>query len=122
MNVPSAQGGGVEGIGTQDLAVGGDYQGVVMVELVADFGDIGRLTQGQAVGVCEFRDGGFRRPTSPTLPGIRLRDYESHLVGGGDQAFQDGRCEVGGTREGYLQGSALLGEQALPPLAHGGLA
>jgi hypothetical protein len=45
-------------------------------------------------------------------------------VGRGDQAPQDGRREVWGTCEGNPQGvlSALLGEQVLPPLAHGGLA
>jgi hypothetical protein len=45
-------------------------------------------------------------------------------VGRGDQTLQDGCREVWGTCEGNLQGvlSALLGEQVLPPFAHGRLA
>ena len=76
------------------------------------------------MGAGELGDGGCYRFASSTFPGIGLGDHEPHLVGGGDQAAQDGRREVGGTGEGYLQGdlSALLGEQALPPLAQGGLA
>ena len=124
MDVPGALGGGVEGIGAKDLAVGGDDQGVVMGELVADFGDCGRLTQGEAIGVCELGNGCAGHAAPPAFPEIRLRDDEPHFVGGGDQASQDLRCDDRGTCEGYLQGylSALLGEQVLPPLAHGGLA
>jgi hypothetical protein len=72
----------------------------------------------------EFGDGGSLGPTSPTLSGVWLGDHEPHFVGRGDQTLKDGCREVWGTCEGNLQGvlSALLGEQALPPLAHGGLA
>jgi hypothetical protein len=72
----------------------------------------------------EFGDGGSLGPTSPAFSRVWLRDHEPHLVGRGDQTPQDGRREVWCTCEGDLQGvlSALLGEQVLPPLAHGGLA
>src|SRR5215210_7554597 len=124
MDVPGTHAWGVEGIGTKDLAVGGDDQCVVTGELVAEFGDPGRLKQGEVVRECEFGDGGYCRPASSTTTRVGLRDNELYLVGGGEQAFQDGRREDRGTCEGYLQGvpSALLGEQVLPPLAHGGLA
>ena len=124
MDVPGAFGGSVEGFGTQDLSVGGDDQGVVVGEFVADFGDAGRLAQEEVVGVGEFGDWGSLGSTSPALSRVWLRDHESHLVGRGDQTLQDGRREVWGTCEGNPQGvlSALLGEQVLPPLAHGGLA
>jgi hypothetical protein len=124
VDVPGALGGGVEGIGAKYLAEGGDDQGVVMGELVADLGDPGRLTQGEVIGVGELGDGCAGRAAPPAFPGIRLRDDEPHFVGRGDQTSQDLRREDRGTCEGYLQGdlSALLGEQVLPPLAHGGLA
>jgi hypothetical protein len=124
VDVPGAFGGSVEGFGTQDLSVGGDDQGVVIGEFVADSGDAGRLTQEEVVGVGEFGDGGSLGPTSPAFSRVWLGDHEPHLVGRGDQTPQDGRREVRGTSEGYLQGvlSALLGEQVLPPLAHGDLA
>ena len=121
MDVPGAFGGGVEGIGTQDLPVGGDDQGLVMGEFVADIGDAGRLTQEEVVGVGEFGDGGRAGPSPPALSTVWLGDHEPHLVGRGDQTPQDGRREVWGTCEGDLQGvlSVVLGEQVLPPLAHG---
>src|SRR5215210_591127 len=124
MDVPGTHAWGVEGIGTKDLAVGGDDQCVVTGELGAEFGDPGRFKQGEVVRECEFGDGGYCRPASSTTTRVGLRDNELYLVGGGEQAFQDGRREDRGTCEGYLQGvpSALLGEQVLPPLAHGGLA
>ncbi len=124
MNVPGAFGGSVEGFGTQDLSVGGDDQGVVMGEFVADFGDAGRLTQEEVVGVGEFGDGGTFGPTSPAFSRVWLGDHEPHLVRRGDQTPQDGRREIRGPCEGNLQGvlSALPGEQVLPPLAHGCLA
>ena len=76
------------------------------------------------MGSGEFGDGGSLGLASPALSGVGLGDHEPHLVGGGDQAPKDGRRELWGTGEGNLQGvlSALLGEQLLPPLAHGGLA
>jgi hypothetical protein len=76
------------------------------------------------VGVGEFGDGGCPGPSPPALSTVWLGDHEPHLVGRGDQSPQNGRCEVGGSCEGNPQGvlSALLGEQVLPPLAHGGLA
>ena len=124
MDVPGAFGGSVESIGTKDLAVGGDDQRVVVGELVAEFGDPGRLTKGEIVREGEFGDGGYCRPASSTPTRVGLRDNEPYLVGGGEQACQDGRRELGGTCEGYLRGdlSALLGEEVLPPLAHGRLA
>ena len=124
MDVPGAFGGSVESFGTQDLSVGGDDQGVVMGEFVADLGDAVRLAQEEVVGVGEFGDGGCRGLSPPAFSTVWLGDHEPHLVGRGDQSPQDGRREVWGTCEGNLQGvlSALLGEQVLPPLAHGGLA
>lgn len=103
MDVPGAFGGGVEGIGTQDLPVGGDDQGRVMGEFVADIGDAGRLTQEEVVGLGEFGDGRPGRSSSPTLTRVWLGDHERHLVGRGDQTPQDGRREMWGTCEGYLQ-------------------
>jgi hypothetical protein len=124
VDVPGAFGGSVEGFGMQDLSVGGDDQGFVIGEFVADFRDAGWLAQEEVVGVGEFGDWGSLGSTSPALSRIWLRDHEPHLVGRGDQTLQDGCREVWGTCEGDLQGilSALLGEQLLPPLAHGGLA
>ena len=123
MDVPGAQCGGVEGIGTQDLAVGGDEKGVVKGEFVADFGDFGRLTEGEVVRSGEFCDRGAGGFASPTLPGIKLRDHQPDFVRRGDQTCQDSRREVWGACESYLQGVlSALGEQALAPLAHGGLA
>jgi hypothetical protein len=124
VDVPGALGGSVEGFGMQDLSVGGDDQGFVIGEFVADFGDAVRLAQEEVVGVGEFCDGGSLGPTSPAFSRVWLGDHEPYHVGRGDQTLQDGRREVWGTCEGDLQGvlSALLGEQLLPPLAHGGLA
>jgi len=122
--VVGAFGGGVEGFGTQDLSVGCDDQGVVIREFGANLGDAGRLAKGEVVGAGKFGDGGSPGLASPALSGVWLGDHEPHLVGGGDQTPKDGRREVWGTGEGDLQGvfSALLGEQLLPPLAHGCLA
>ena len=124
MDVPGAFGGSVEGFGMQDLSVGGDDQSIVIGEFVADLGDAVRLAQEEVVGVGEFGDGGCPGPSPPALSTVWLGDHEPHLVGRGDQSPQDGRREVWGTCEGNPQGvlSALLGEQVLPPLAHGGLA
>ena len=121
MDVPGSHGGGVEGIGTQDLTVGGDDQGVVMGEFVADIGDAGRLTQEEFVGSGEFGDGCWGRPAAPAPTGGWLGDHEPHLVGRRDQTPQDGGREEWGTSEGNVQGalSALLGEQVLSPLTHG---
>ncbi len=71
-----------------------------------------------------FGDWGSLGSASPTLSRVWLRDHEPHLVGRGDQTLQDGRREVWGTCEGDLQGvvSVVLGEQVLPPFAHGCLA
>ncbi len=95
-----------------------------MGEFVADLGDALRLAQEEVVGMGEFGDGGTFGPTSPAFSRVWLGDHEPHLVGRGDQTLQDGRREVWSACEGNIQGvlSALLGEQALPPLAHGCLA
>jgi hypothetical protein len=124
VDVPGAFGGGVEGFGMQDLSVGGDDQGVVVGEFVTDLGDALRLAQEEVVGMGEFGDGGSLGLASPAFSSVWLRDHEPRLVGRGDQTLQDGRREVWGTCKGNLQRvlSALLGEQALPPLAHGCLA
>jgi hypothetical protein len=124
VDVPGAFGGSVEGFGTQDLPVGGDDQDVVIGEFVTDLGDGVRLAQDEAVGMGELGDWGSLDPASPALSRVWLRDHEPHLVGRGDQTPQDGRREVWGTCEGDLQGvlSVVLGEQVLPPFAHGCLA
>jgi hypothetical protein len=76
------------------------------------------------VGMGEFGDGGLLGLTSPPFSRVWLGDHEPHLVGRGDQTLKDGCREVWGTCEGNLQGvmSAPLGEQVLPPFAHGDLA
>ena len=124
MDVPGAFGGSVEGFGMQDLSVGGDDQGVVFGEFVADLGDAARLAKEEVMGIGEFGDGGSLGSTSPAFSRVWLGDHEPHLVGRGDQTLKDGCREVWGTCEGNLQGvlSALLGEQVLPPFTQGSLA
>src|SRR5918993_5014686 len=113
-----------ERIGAKDLAVGGDDQGVVGGEFVADLGDMGRLSQGKVVRVGKSGDRSSYCLASPAFARVWLRDHQSYLVGRGEKALQDCRREVRGACESYPQDvpSALLCQQALPPLAHGGLA
>jgi hypothetical protein len=75
VDVPGAFGGGVEGFGTKDLSVGGDDQGVVIGEFVADLGDAVRLAQEKVVRIGEFGYGGSLGPTSPALSRVWLGDH-----------------------------------------------
>ena len=58
MDVPGALGSGVEGVGAQDLAEGGDNQGVVRGDLGRNLAYAGGLGQGQVLGTGQGRDWG----------------------------------------------------------------
>ena len=104
MDVPGSVPCGVEGVWAQDLAVGGDDEGVVRGYLPGHLGHAGGLAQGEVKGAGELRHGCRLRTAAPTFPGVGLGDDEAHLVDGGDEAAQDCGGEVGSACEGYLQG------------------
>ena len=127
VDVPGAFSGGVEGVGTQDLAVSGDYQGVEARDLCGGLGDAGRLADGEAGVVGERGYWGGYFLAAAAFTGVGLRDHQADVVVGRDQASKHGGGEVGRAGEGYVHGISLvplavLGEEAFAPLAHGRLA
>ncbi len=104
MDVPGALFAGVEGVGAQYLAVGGDDQGVVVGDLLGDIRDAGWLAQGEPEVVCEAGD--RRRPlfASPTPAGVGLGDDEARVVVGGGEGAKYRRGEIGRAGEGYSHG------------------
>ena len=74
MDVVGAVSCGVEGIGAQDLSVGGDHEDVASGQFGADLGDAGRLLQGEVAPAGEFGDGRWGRLASAAPAAVGLRD------------------------------------------------
>src|SRR5918997_1926426 len=103
VDVPGAVGGRVEGVRAQDLAESGDDEGVVRRDPVRQLAYAIGLRQRQVLRACEGPDWRGSGLAAASSAAGGLGDHQTHLVGGVEEAAQDGCGELGGPCERYPQ-------------------